>query len=249
MQGMSSNISVAALGKELGVSINGVFRMAHTVGINVTRGGALLTPTQADKIREHSRRLLERQVRAAAVPPPLRPAVRPTTAQSTARAPLPPPTVGPTRACACCGLNLGGTRPQLNEEVEPERCAICMTHYAFLGEEDSRRVSRLEDHDTRLRRAYAVTWTQEQKAEDRANAGYRSRDSWRGAFVEVMDLHEEVGTGGCGCGAKTFPCATWKALERANKGILHQVEEFLALTDEERDRRLYGRDHWDHDVA
>jgi hypothetical protein len=75
-------------------------------------------------------------------------------------------------------------------------------------------------------------------------AAYRSRDAWRGALVEVMGEHEESPTG-CACGAKAFPCLTWRSLERVNRGILQQVEGFLALKDDERDRALYRRDQWD----
>lgn len=223
--------------------------MAQSVGMLVSRGAATLTPAQADKIRDHSRGLRAGQNRAAATPPPMRPSARGATAQTTAKTPTVPPRVGPPHACACCGLSLPGSPPLPTEEVEPERCSTCESHYAFPGEDAARRLSRLQEHEMRLRTAYAVTWSREQEAETKMRAGCRSRDNWRGTLVQVMDLHEEVGTGGCGCGAKTFPCSTWKALERTNRGIIRQVEEFLALKDDERDRRLYGLDHWDHDVA
>lgn len=245
---MVNNITVAALGKELGVGINVVFKMAAAVGVRVTRGAAELTPSQAGNIRDHCRRDMERRVRAAASPP-ARPSVRVTTAQTIVRTTQAPRTVGPPRACACCGLRLPGYAPLPNDDVDPSRCGICCSHYAFPGEGDGRTLSRLQDHDSRLRHAYAVTWSREAEAEDKMRGAYRSRDNWRGTLVDVMDLHAEAGTGRCGCGAKAFPCATWKALERANRGILRQVEAFLSLQDDERGRRLYGNDQWEHDVA
>jgi hypothetical protein len=126
----------------------------------------------------------------------------------------------------------------------PARCDICAEHYAISGEDVARVLVRLQDHDARLRRAYSVTWTREHEAEERMRAAYHSRDTWRGTLVELMGEHEESATG-CTCGAKAFPCPTWKYLERANRGILRQVEGFLALKDDERDRALYRRDHWD----
>lgn len=242
------SITVALLARELAVRPNAVLQMATTVGLHITRVGALLTQSQADRIRAHAAARVARQVRAAAAPPPPRPGAP--RAMATVAAPRPAqPTVGPDHACDCCGMRLQGTPPSPEEEAEPARCSACAAHFEIEGEDADRVQERLRDHDERLRHAYAVLWTRLRGTEDEKQRGFRSRNSWRGALVEVMEGHEEVGTGGCSCGAKAFPCATWKGLQRANRGVLQQVEDFLAMKDDERDRRLYGRDHWDHDVA
>jgi hypothetical protein len=93
-----------------------------------------------------------------------------------------------------------------------------------------------------------VRWIQAQ-ADIKAAQSRRSRNSWRGALVDVMTAHEENPSHGCKCGAKVYPCSTWKALERANRGVTRQVEDFLAMKDDERHAALYNQDHWDHNVA
>lgn len=228
-------ISVALLAKELHVKPNDVLEAAERIGLHRTRVAALLTPSQADGIRDEITGRQLAQVRSMLTPPARRPA-----AEVRADSARPGPAVGPPHACDCCGLRLPG-HPVTHQ---PSRCEICSGHYAISGEDDQRVRMRLMDHERRLRTAYAVTWTREHEAEERMRSAFHSRDKWRGALVELMGEHEESAAG-CRCGAKIYPCATWKFLERVNRGILRQVEEFLALKDDERDRRLYQRDHWD----
>lgn len=230
--GGASPISIALLARELYLRPNAVLKMAEGIGIHRTRVAATLTASQADAVREEASRQNLVQTRRTMLPP-----------STVPRAEAPhPPEFGPPHACDCCGLRLPG-RPALDAE-EPPRCEICATHYAISGEDAQRVTARLADHDRRLRRAYGITWTKEHEAEEKMRAAYKTRDVWRGALVEVMAEHEESAAG-CRCGAKAFPCSTWKYLERVNRGILRQVEEFLALKDDERDRALYRRDHWD----
>lgn len=224
-------LNVALLARELHVRPNDVLEAAERIGIHLTRVAATLTPTQADVIRaEYARRTLHDTRRTLPPPPAGVPGVDAHASMST---------LGPQHACDCCGLRLPG-----QPVTEIARCEVCMQHYEVFDEDEARVLARLQDHDRRLRRAYAVTWTREHEAEERMRAAYHSRDTWRGALVELMGEHEESAAG-CACGAKAFPCPTWKHLERANRGILHQVEGFLALKDDERDRKLYRRDQWD----
>lgn len=228
-------ITVALLAKELRVKSNDVLKAAERVGLHRTRVAAQLSPGQADMIRDEITGQQLRQVRQA-----LAPARRPP-AKAQAETPAPVvPEIGPPHACDCCGLRL----PGMPVADQPSRCEICASHYAISGEDDERIRARLTDHDRRLRTAYAVTWTREHHAEEKMRGAFHSRDKWRGALVELMGEHEESATG-CRCGAKVYPCATWKFLEQVNRGILRQVEEFLALKDDERERRLYRRDHWE----
>jgi hypothetical protein len=238
-QGSASrtSITVALLAKELHVKPNDVMKSAERVGLHRTRVAAVLSPSQADMIRDEITGRHLRQVRRLASPPPVR---RPP-AEARADAPAPVvPEIGPPHACECCRLRL----PGLPVADQPSRCEICASHYAISGEDDQRVRMRLMDHDRRLRTAYAVTWTREHEAEEKMHGAFHSRDKWRGALVELMGEHEESAAG-CRCGAKVYPCATWTFLEKVNRGILRQVEELLALKDDERDRRLYRRDHWD----
>jgi rubrerythrin len=231
---VAAPISVALLARELHLRPNAVLKMTEGLGIHRTRVAATLTAGQADAVREEAVRQNLLQTRRTLPSPP--PAAR------RAEAPTERPEVGPPHACDCCGLRLPGRA--VTDAEEPTRCPICATHYAIAGEDEGRVRARLVDHDARLRRAYAVTWTQEHEAEEKMRAGYHSRDVWRGALVELMAEHEESATG-CRCGAKASPCFTWRYLERRNRGLLRQVEVFLALKDDERDRALYRRDHWD----
>lgn len=233
-----TSITVALLAKELHVKPNDVLKSAERVGLHRTRVAALLTPSQADMIRDEiiGRHLQQVRHLAAAPSPPQRP---PAEARADTPAPV-VPNVGPPHACDCCGLRLKG----MPVTDQPSRCEICAGHYAISGEDDQRIRARLADHDRRLRTAYAVTWTREHEAEEKMRGAFHSRDTWRGALVEVMAEHEQSATG-CRCGAKVYPCATWKFLERVNRGVLRQVEGFLALKDDERHRKLYRLDHWD----
>jgi transposase-like protein len=226
----TARLNVALLARELRVRPNDVLKTAERIGIHLTRVGALLSNPQADAIRAQYMRQSLHDVRRTLLPPPA--AGVPTG--------VPAPPVGPPHACDCCGLHLPG-QPVAQEAA---RCNRCADHYEISGEDDARALARLQDHDRRLRHAYAVTWTREHEAEERMRAAYHSRDTWRGALVELMGEHEESARG-CTCGAKAFPCPTWKYLERRNRGILRQVEDFLAMKDDERDRKLYRRDHWD----
>jgi hypothetical protein len=222
-------LDVALLAKELRVRPNEVLKAAEGVGIHLTRVAARVTPSQADEIRGALARKSLQETRAALRPP----------GAPAARREAPEPSFGPPHACDCCGLRIAA-----QPGADVARCDICAKHHAVSGEDEARVLARLQDHERRLRRAYAVTWTLEHEAEEKMRGAYRSRDAWRGALVEIMGEHEESPTG-CTCGAKVFPCLTWRYLERANRGVLQQVEGFLALKDDERDWALYRRDHWD----
>ncbi len=246
-------IPLHALAKELGVRPNDVMRMAGDVGITVVRVASNLSPKQAERIWAYGTAEAKRREKGKAAAVAAAAAPR---SQVTARAlgQVAPQVQaaqarrdGPEHACACCGLRV--PHRTTGGEEEPVRCGLCSTHFEVVGEDEVRLLARLRDHDGRLRRAYQSAWTAATDFEERMKAALHSRDSWRGALVEVALAHEEAGAGRCKCGAKAFPCFTLRALESANRGIARQVERFGVMSDEDRERELYRRDHWDHDVA
>lgn len=229
-------ITVGQLAKELGVKHNDVMRVAGEVGMRFTRVAATMTPAQADKVRAHlaSKRKVEQQHAARRLnqPWPPKPAhLTPTRAE---------PMQGPSNACSCCGVAI-----RLDPSATVARCRSCGSHYAIEGEDQARLLARLRDHETALLHAYRAEAESAADYEERMRAALRSRNAWRSALVETVLAHEEVGGGGCRCGAKDFPCFTVNKLEAANRGIARQVETLGAMTDDERDKELNPRGHWD----
>lgn len=245
-------IPVHTLAKELGVRPNEIMSMGSEVGIRVVRVASKLSPSQAEQIRRHAAVEAQRRERAKSAAPAVSPRPsKPARAlgQAAAHAPARPiPSDGPEHACSCCGLHVPAS-PSWSTGDEPIRCPACAVHFEVPGEDQARLLARLQDHDARLGRAYLAAWTAAADFENRMKAALHSRDSWRGALVEVALAHDEAGSGRCKCGAKTFPCFTLKALEQANRGIARQVERFGTMSDEDRERELYRYDHWDHDAA
>lgn len=138
--------------------------------------------------------------------------------------------------CQCCGLPMP---PNPYAADGPKFCSGCSDNRAMAGEDQARRQARLEDHDRRVQAAYSDMWQKAEEYRAGRSAGYRSRNSWRAALVDVIDAHEERPAGRCTCGL-TFPCPTLRALSQANRGIALQVEGFLALKDREREEALWG---------
>ena len=247
-------MSLPVLAKELGLDPRQALKLAQSAGVNITRYGVTVTQGQAEQIRrrhekdradvaERSTRHRERQARADAA----REAQR--SQQVDVTSPKGQEGVGvsaggPRHQCGCCGLELPSPDVEEGSQVA-RRCGFCVQHFEVRGEEQARKVARLEDHELRLRQAYAQEWQRAEDTETERQRFVRSRNSWRGALVEVMGEHEETAAG-CKCGAKAFPCATWRSLELANRGVTKQVEGFLAMPDEQRDEALYTRDHWDY---
>lgn len=220
------------------MDLNRLYRLASRCGINVTRGAAMLPPSYADRIRSGAREEAERRTRAASRTAP-RPLPRSPSGGAEGRCPESAP--DGSAQCECCGRRLPSYGPGEDPGPLPQFCAGCVAHYPAQGESDERRGGRLdEEHDERARATYPVLERQIAKARERAAQQSSSRDKWRAALVEVMAAHDEGPTGGCRCGAKVYPCLTWKTLERANRGVTRQVEDFLAMPDDERDVALYG---------
>lgn len=235
-------ITVAQLAKELGVSLNKIMQLAAKVGIRVTRGAATLSPAQADRVRARANDETQRAARAALRPQSPGAPKAIDRVRLAVPAPDDEPRVGPPNPCGCCGLNIGGRRPDDDEDL-PLLCPQCAAHYAIEGEDESRVQTRLRDHDVRLRLVYARLWSQMTDTSERLRAALRSRNAWRRVLVEVALLHEENLTG-CSCGAKNYPCATVRAIETTNRGIARQVEGFLAMDDDVRDTELGDETPW-----
>jgi hypothetical protein len=243
-------VPLPTLAQELELGRNEAIELVRRAGVNVARYGATLSPGQADKVRQRRRdeqaaeqqRLAkqraagERAAQAAAAQAQRKPP--PPDEEQAARE-----VIGPASACACCRLVIATVR--VDGVDGPHTCSACIGHVHIYGEAQERRLARLADHDERLRQAYAQMWQHAEDLDAERRRYRRSRNSWRGALVEVMGRHEERPVG-CSCGAKSFPCATWRALEAANRGITRQVDHFLTLKDDEREAALYPPGHWDH---
>ncbi|PZR99102.1 MAG: hypothetical protein DLM67_04535 [Candidatus Nephthysia bennettiae] len=124
-----------------------------------------------------------------------------------------------------------------------QRCSICEEHYFIQGESRHRRDDRLTDHRRRVTVAQSPSAAMLAEYRERVQSALRSRDSWRGALVEVM-VHHEASDEGCRCGAPHYPCPSAETLERVNRGIARRVEHYLSLPVEEMERQLYREDSW-----
>lgn len=116
------------------------------------------------------------------------------------------------RRCACCRLAFEYEAARDAVEVR-EHCEPCQPHHEIDGEPVERRVARLADHETRLRRwaegaVLAVMQSQHeaQAAQGRARAEGDARDRWRDLAVEMYRMHRNC-RGTCACGLP-WPCPT-----------------------------------------
>lgn len=233
------NVAVAVLAGELGLKLNEVYKIANTLGISAKRGAALLAPSQAQRIRAYAE--AQKATASVSAVPRQRAAVAAQGVVAPAKvvASVPQPEArGPEHPCACCGLNMGKPREVWLDDT-PRRCAECATHFEVAGEEEAQVLRRLRDHEERLRRAYRETWEKADEYQRKMRGAYKTRDSWRAALVETILPHDENAGGGCKCGAKKFPCLTIKTLEASNRGIAKNVDEYCALSDEERELFLW----------
>lgn len=122
---------------------------------------------------------------------------------------IPPIDRGPS--CACCGMRF--SRPA--DDGETQHCPRCQLHYPVAGEGPERELSRLRDHDKRLRPGYTVAWNFQNQFHDRMKSALHSRDTWKAALAEVLLQHEAAADGrGKLCHEREFPCSTWRKLER-----------------------------------
>ncbi len=133
--------------------------------------------------------------------------------------------------CECCDLDF--TYPTHRDR--PRWCGTCRTHVYRLGESPDVALSRATAHEAELRRRLGIVIPALRAAEARAKRAeekdlvaiaYRSRDSWRDALTSVMAVHGPK-SGRCSCGLP-WPCASVKALERANPGIAADVDADLS---------------------
>lgn len=225
---MTEQTTVARLGRDLGIGINGVLKIAKELGINVTTGGARLAPAQAEKVRQYqqnkadgARRVEHLRAQAPATLP--RPLAPPARLAAPATQPGPPGT-----HCSCCGL-----RMRVHYGVDaPLFCDICAQHHPEDRESVERRLERLEEHEARLLRAYQASHARALEIEKQRDQAYRSRDAWRRVLLAVVLAHEEKPAGGCSCGDREYPCRALKAIERTNPGISRQLELAAAEAEE-----------------
>jgi hypothetical protein len=245
-------IQLPVLAQELGLGRIDMMKLVQRSGVNVVRYAAMLSSAQADRVRQQFRTEgdIERRRQETWQAAEERAAQAAPTQQR--REPLPQRTadetqdVGPPRSCACCGIEITVSVSTLRADPGdiPRRCRACTGHFEIGGEAPERQLARLAEHDNRLRQAYWEMWRRAQDLNKRLGQSRRSRNSWRGVLVEIMDRHAETTTG-CSCGSKSFPCVTWHALEKGNRGITKEVDHFLTLKDDERRAALYPHDHWD----
>lgn len=120
--------------------------------------------------------------------------------------------------CHCCDLPF---KAKIRESADfPRWCEECRHHYPVSGEDLTRALNRLQEHESRLRGYIEAV---RRKADEMANevqecrgqtrASYRMRDQWRAVLAEVRSLHAPAKDGRrCECGV-ALPCETLAVLD------------------------------------
>ncbi|MET8776958.1 hypothetical protein ABZV58_18305 [Nocardia sp. NPDC004654] len=78
-------------------------------------------------------------------------------------------------------------------------------------------------------------------------AAYRSRDTWRATFAEVVLQHEPGEDGACITCLRPAPCEIWTSLEDSNRGVFKEMEKLSGLDGRELELALYPERVTDRD--
>ena len=236
----NERIAVCDLARELGVSSRELIQTCHTIGINVIRAAATLTPGQVYRLREavdsnRDRRRLAIQATARAIRKP-----------ETRREDL-----IKFALCTCCGFRFS-YRPL---EESHQICSECRHHFEESGEPHERTMKRHEDHVLQSKRKVEDYREACQKLGRERDEAYAKRDKWMAALVEIVVAHgPSEDHDGCVCGAPDYPCLTRRHLRSVNRGIYNRCEELENLNEDEFNKILYGTDYaffrdWDDGAA
>jgi hypothetical protein len=224
---MPDYVPVFQLARELGCSPGDLIHVARSAGLNVTRAGALLHPGQVYRLRQlaDEGKITRRYSQV----------------QQTRRSGWAHHDADAWRntRCPCCEYVF--THAAAEVKV---RCDACADHYEVADEDAGRTIERLSEHLARASQRIGRMSTLLNQWEERRDQAYHSRNRWRGALVEIVLAHapDERDPTRCVCGSAKYPCLTREHVEYVNRGIARQIEQLDQLSDEERDRVLYGRD-------
>lgn len=231
---MDKRETPSSIAKQYGVRPLEIYKVMQEMKLGVGSMGAKLNGRQAEKLHTYYKNLAK--INADRVKQlPLKPSAP---VESSALPPIrkPRPEREWHKHCQCCELKWVYVA---DEDANKPYCDRCEGHHPKAGEDDARRLRRATDHSTRYKvladRAYASA---AQAHEEKLQA-YRSRTKWNRALAEVVLDHEPDEEGNCWCGG-SYPCRTWRKLESASKGIHKQVEDWGAMSDDQRERVLYG---------
>ncbi|MGN2638864.1 hypothetical protein ACTD5D_22375 [Nocardia takedensis] len=232
-------VRAARLASELGADPVQLLGLMHDLGIAAANGNSGLTPRDAATVREwfanERRRMSEdRAAQIRRENATILDAYRDT--QAPRRQNGPP---GPKFACACCGRNVGWAPSTLLELEADLYCPLCDSHYEQPDEPAERELERLRAHDADLRSYARRAWLAQNAYRDRMKAAYRSRDTWRATFAEVVLPHEPDDDEICRACRKPSPCPVWTTLEEANLGIYRDMENLATLDEDEREEVLH----------
>ncbi len=233
--------TVALLARECNVKPNDVIAAAQRAGIPVSRVAAQLTESQAIKIRAGLRTRPPKT--SHSFHPPT--SVRSGTISGAFIRPVRTPLTGPDE-CSCCGLRI--TPGDASDLYLPlsNCCRRCEDHYEVDGEPMSRKVTRLAEHEARIRAARADALKAAALARDQRAYAFDSRDRYRRVLVELLKLHQEkedkLICAECG---EPYPCAIWASLRlrSINRGIYDRIALLVALDDNEDEGHGDGDDY------
>ncbi|MGD8215786.1 hypothetical protein [Aestuariimicrobium sp. Y1814] len=240
----NQRIAVCDLAHELGVSSRELIQAAQSLGINVIRAVATLSPGQAHVLREAvANNLVTQQIRAerAAAAQAVREEAR--AAEETARQRY--------DTCTCCGYLFAYFPTKESGEI----CRDCRHHFERPGESYVETLTRHEEHVAQSKRKVEDYREACHKLSTERDEAYRKRDKWMRALVEIVVAHGPAeDNDGCACGSPEFPCVTRRHLRFVNRGIYNRCEELEAMNEAEFNRVLYGTDYsyfieWDDGVA
>lgn len=245
MVGMANQrIAVCDLAHELGVSSRELIQTARSLGINVIRAVATLSPGQAHVLRDAvvNNLVTQRQaVERAAAAHQARERAR---ADEVAARQL-------HATCTCCGYLFAYYPTKESGEI----CRDCRQHYERPGESYVETLTRHEEHVARSKRKVEDYREACHKLSAERDEAYRKRDKWMQALVEIVIAHGRAeDNDGCACGAPEFPCVTRRSLRFVNRGIYRLCEELEGMNEAEFNKVLYGTDYsyfteWDDGVA
>ncbi|WP_063042337.1 hypothetical protein [Nocardia grenadensis] len=242
------HVRAVKLAGELGVGIRNLQIVFHELRITAPNGASWVSSKDAARCRqwfENERRRVAEE-RAALI---RRENAAVLDRFRDTQAPQRPKIDGPVPlySCACCGRSVGRPSIEMIEFGADLYCPLCVEHYEIPDEPPDRELERLRAHDADLRAYARKAWVMATEYRDRMKGAYRSRDTWRASFAEVVLPHEPGEDGACVTCRRPAPCEVWTALEDSNRGVFKEMEKLSGLEGRDLELALYPERVTDRD--
>ncbi|MGH3969992.1 MAG: hypothetical protein ACRDTV_18210 [Mycobacterium sp.] len=234
---MPPTYTIASLAGDYELSVREVQDCAREVGVSAQRGAAKLQPAQVAKLRPalasaRSRKKAWAERRAENIRLELNnPVPEPQSADDVIHV-----------ECDCCQLRLN-----CRGDVGMPLCDYCRDHYHQPGESRERELTRLRDHDERMRVAFVRARVAADEYRMHLRRIVENRDDWREAAIKLVIDHTEGSDGRCNKCEQPFPCELVRILQGVNYGFARKAESWSCFSDEELDRHLHPNRARDRD--